>query len=49
MIIGLKTQSTPKFEFEELGMVKRTHKEVWLKIDCEPGDYVAYVTKYHKD
>lgn len=48
LIIGSKTTSSPKFEFEELGMVKRTQKEVWLKIECEPGDYVAYVKEINK-
>lgn len=43
LIIGLRTGTTPRLRFEELGMVKRSHKEVWLKIECEPGDYVAYV------
>lgn len=49
LIVGKKITGARKFEIEEVGMVKRTHKQIWLKAYCEPGEYVAYVNKSYSD
>jgi hypothetical protein len=38
-----ESEAEHKFEIEELAMIKKTSKEVWVKVNCDVGDYVAYV------
>jgi hypothetical protein len=49
LIVGKKITGMSKFEIEEVGMVKRTHKDIWLKAYCEPGEYIAYVRQTNTD
>lgn len=42
MIISKKTND-PKSPYIEQGMLKRSGKEMWISLELESGDYIAYV------
>lgn len=43
LIVGKKVKDGNQTDYEEVGMVKRNHKEVWLKAYCDEGEYIGFV------
>ncbi len=43
MVLAKRTEENAKFPYIEKGMLRKAGKDMWLKSECEPGDYIIYV------